>query len=429
MTKQKVMISKSSEDISSNLNCSNNNVQVEIKENDFSFSEDDPSEVEVPINLQNKYKKYACSYKNCHAEFDRPDRLKSHMGIHTGEKPYVCVYDDCIKAYTRSWHLKRHVQAVHEEKGNEKKYKCLLCEKLFKTKRTLKRHMKNIHEKRKYVCAICSKPFRKNQHLKSHEYEHTGIKPFLCHHEGCDKRFFVPSKLKRHMKIHLGYKCDVDNCDAVFNTWTLLVQHRKTSHPLSYTCDTCKKKFKSRYNLQVHLRIHQEKREQFNCPYENCQKFYLDRRNLALHIKSYHEGYKFVCPHEYCNEQFRCKVSVKRHLKLHSKEYTENLKSKERKRHRNYKKRKSRKRKQRDEAAYLSGYIPSKIDEVLDEGKNICNAYECNTTDNYEIKTKISENDKTAFKNKFEDSSPESKINECNNNDPLCNIKFIKIKL
>ncbi|XP_067118292.1 transcription factor IIIA-like [Centruroides vittatus] len=287
------------------------------------------------------------------------------MGTHfSGERPFVCFHDDCTKRYTREWHLRRHIQAAHTVKEeSDAKLKCPFssCEKLFKTRCSLNKHVKNIHEKRKYVCSVCSKSFRKNQHLKSHEYEHTGIKPFLCQHEGCGKRFIVPSKLKRHMKIHEGYKCDVDECNAVFETWTLLVQHRKTSHPLNYICDICKKKFKTRFNLQNHLTVHEENRIVFHCSYENCSRFYFDKRNLSLHIKIHHEGRKFSCTHEGCNEQFAYKKSLKYHLKLHSEGNTEKLKSRRnRNRSAHYKDKKKLKKKEADYAAFLSGFDSSK---------------------------------------------------------------------
>lgn len=360
-------------------------ISVEIVENaeDSDICSTDGSEATKKSHRRRK-KGYVCLEENCSAVFNRRDRLQNHARTHTGERPFVCLYDECQKSYTRDSHLKRHVQKVHAPK-NDILLRCtaLGCKKQFKTQLTLNNHLKNIHEKRKYMCKTCLKPFRKHQHLKIHEYEHTGIKPFPCSHEGCDKSFILPSKLKLHMKVHAGYKCDAFGCDASFPTWTLLLQHRKAYHPTTYSCDTCIRKFNSRYNLQLHLKIHDEERETYHCPHSECPRYYLHKQNLLLHVRSYHDECEFHCTVNGCKARYRHKVSLKKHLERHNNNNNNNNKKQEetKKPPKSNKEKKSKRRKWKrrpsidpDAASFLAGYsVKDAKNIVQDENTHFSN--------------------------------------------------------
>jgi general transcription factor IIIA len=192
------------------------------------------------------------------------------------------------------------------------------CRKLFSTQQNLRRHHNRYHTNQlENVCNICNKSFKKHQQLKIHQFEHTGIKPFKyclkflnfyylftdilnnrCPHEGCDKSFLQPSKLKAHSKIHAGYTCSSLGCDKHFATWSLLQEHRRETHKkgdnkssydmnicivyfllcviivliADYSCDTCGKIFTTKATLCDHLRTHQEVRPVFHCPVEGCSR-------------------------------------------------------------------------------------------------------------------------------------------------------------
>jgi general transcription factor IIIA len=123
------------------------------------------------------------------------------------------------------------------------------CSKLFSTQQNLRRHHNRCHTNQsENICNVCNKSFKKHQQLKIHQFEHTGIKPFKyclkeihnllftdslnnrCPHEGCDKSFLQPSKLKAHSKTHAGYTCSTLGCDQHFATWSLLQDHRREAH-------------------------------------------------------------------------------------------------------------------------------------------------------------------------------------------------------
>ena len=73
----------------------------------------------------------------------------------------------------------------------EKRFKCDIadCEANFKTKFSLKRHIKIHKIKKDHVCNKCGKDFALKQYLIEHDLIHTGQKPFLCGIDDCQRSF------------------------------------------------------------------------------------------------------------------------------------------------------------------------------------------------------------------------------------------------
>ena len=98
----------------------------------------------------------------------------------------------------------------------ENPYKCTVCDKAFRQKRTVIRHLKR-HEyehfaersrKRRsknsgaYKCDICQQSFSMRSSVVRHMLIHTGQKPFQC--ALCARSFRQKGVLNRHMKVHAG---------------------------------------------------------------------------------------------------------------------------------------------------------------------------------------------------------------------------------
>src|SRR5689334_5014248 len=64
--------------------------------------------------------------------------------------------------------------------------------------------------------------------------EEKSKKSFKCLESGCDSSFTRNTSLKRHMKdIHnkiQSFKCDRDDCNSIFTQYRYLKQHIKTVH-------------------------------------------------------------------------------------------------------------------------------------------------------------------------------------------------------
>ncbi|XP_074650698.1 transcription factor IIIA-like [Tubulanus polymorphus] len=262
---------------------------------------------------------YLCSFENCGKTFSRPDRLEHHTRTHTGERPYAC--NHCDRTYTRSAHLQRHIDKSHipDDKQNKIIIQCPHddCSQSFVSQDNLNKHIQRRHETHVYKCKDCDKVFKKHHHLRGHEFTHTGVKPYKCTHEGCEKSFVMPSKLKLHMRIHEGYKCTHHHCSEVFEKWSVLRKHLATKHKQGLTCDTCSQVFPNKQKLRRHLQCHSDARQVFICPRDGCPRVYLDKRNLVAHIKSYHDGQRFPCLHKGCGHTFVTKQKLELHMKLH----------------------------------------------------------------------------------------------------------------
>ncbi|XP_019619748.1 PREDICTED: zinc finger protein 85-like [Branchiostoma belcheri] len=143
----------------------------------------------------------------------------------------------------------------------------------------------------------CTKGFQKHRQLRIHEYEHTGVLPFPC--EKCNKRFLLPSKLNRHLKVHEGYNCRLQDCGATFDKWSVLQAHMKERHPhnTSKICigkginnSYCKRSYTKMSNLKTHIQSYHESRRPFSCTQQDCSKTFAHEISLRRHVKAVHDA-------------------------------------------------------------------------------------------------------------------------------------------
>ncbi|KAI8120638.1 hypothetical protein FF38_04280 [Lucilia cuprina] len=143
------------------------------------------------MNRHNNIRNFKCT--ECEKTFIAKTDLKVHMRTHTGHRPYVC--NICGKSYLMMEHLKTHL-LTHTEQN----FQCDICNHKFATHKTLRMHVRTIHEDEpRFKCSFCSKPFRRKHHLEYHLKLHQKNVKFLdSHYE----------------------MVDVDDPDAVINTDT-----------------------------------------------------------------------------------------------------------------------------------------------------------------------------------------------------------------
>jgi uncharacterized Zn-finger protein len=78
----------------------------------------------------------------------------------------------------------------------------------------------------------CAQSFKTRFSLKRHLKKHNGARPHCCPFEGCDKRFAEKSTLKRHVRVHTREK--------------------------PFTCDFCHRSFADHINAKRHMATHAE---------------------------------------------------------------------------------------------------------------------------------------------------------------------------
>ena len=112
--------------------------------------------------------KYPCTYEGCKRTFNYSSSRRLHIRrAHTGERPFKC--PNCDKSFHDSGALKAHV-LIHEGV----KFKCDICGKLLAARKTLKRHIKRVHERRsqKWQCQLCGDGFGTASALETHIRRH-----------------------------------------------------------------------------------------------------------------------------------------------------------------------------------------------------------------------------------------------------------------
>ena len=103
------------------------------------------------------------------------DPLK--MSVYEEKKPHKCLI--CNKSFRSKFDMKKHIKCVQEGKNKhegKKENKCFICHEIFGTNKTLKGHMSYVHKekmpvhekKKQYVCITCNKSFGKQIEMKKH---------------------------------------------------------------------------------------------------------------------------------------------------------------------------------------------------------------------------------------------------------------------
>ncbi|CAF0842921.1 unnamed protein product [Brachionus calyciflorus] len=103
--------------------------------------------------------------KVCGKAFKHRRSLNRHVKLHSGEKNFKCPF--CTTAFARSDHLKAHIRTHN----NSKPYRCSICQCGYSTQAALKVHIAHHHSKSKFKCVICNDlEFHSQLALEGHMY-------------------------------------------------------------------------------------------------------------------------------------------------------------------------------------------------------------------------------------------------------------------
>ncbi|XP_055707174.1 zinc finger protein 578-like [Phlebotomus papatasi] len=246
-------------------------------------------------NPKNKIKK---PNPECGKLYLRPNQVRMHQVKHTPERNFQC--SQCFKAYKSAISLKLH-EKIHSDATP---FSCKICGKSFKLAKYLKIHRSKHSSERQFECADCGRKFKLKSHLKEHlKRIHLGIKPsafsskwYACGQ--CDQIFYGKHNYEVHSLIHSDF--------------------------VAFECLQCDKKFKSRYYLKSHLRLHE--REQQKGPQfprkkklpccKDCGIYFKCQKTLRLHREMRHgepEQSIFEC--KTCTKKFTTIYQLQNHIK------------------------------------------------------------------------------------------------------------------
>ena len=161
----------------------------------------------------------------------------------------------------------------------EQIFKCKKCDKSSESARSLKKHVVETHSK-EIKCKVCDKKFTKNCDLEVHlNSEHQEAKIYGC--DKCEMTFVLKWRLDKHKNIHSSENlkfCHYFNNEKVcpYQKFGCMFKHdhaeqckfkekcanklcqfkHKTDQQLS--CEKCEYKGISKYDIENHLKMHDE---------------------------------------------------------------------------------------------------------------------------------------------------------------------------
>lgn len=188
-------------------------------------------------------------------------------------------------------------------------HKCTICDKIYKKRRILLRHMACHSEKTRFGCGRCQKYFESEDLLLQHNATH---KQHLCYK--CGKSFATKHNLKRHSVSHgetnqvTIRECPVPGCDRAFARKYKFDEHLASFHGgKRVSCTKCARLFKTKEILKKHEIVCFDV-SKGTC--HVCGSVFSREDALQRHIDAQHNGKKFICS---CGQVFSYFGSLSKH--------------------------------------------------------------------------------------------------------------------
>lgn len=227
-------------------------------------------------HMSSHYRNYCC--KKCGAGYITIAALRKHGKTHA-QGIFPC--DFCGKSYTSLTKKRNHEKGVHT--GGWLRNKCPHCPEIFVSYYDRSEHLVKVHNQTPiiYPCNACNKTYKKkfelNRHIKHH---HLQQRSFLC--DKCNAKFFSKRGLADHLSRHTGGEvCSCDVCGKAFSRARTLKEHMKIHEDdKRFQCEICQKTFMQKCSLKSHVRLHQDDLDIFK-EFDDV-KHLIDNRELTL---------------------------------------------------------------------------------------------------------------------------------------------------
>ncbi|XP_060074632.1 zinc finger protein 658B-like [Ylistrum balloti] len=176
---------------------------------------------------------------------------------------------------------------VRNQKLSRQLFPCDICGKHVYH---LNVHLRIHSGEKPFTCCLCDKDFAQREALKIHYRSHTGEKPFACN--TCGKRFATRGLQKDHALAHKGdkpYQCNV--CDARFSWRGALSRHKQlhSTGPKPHACSVCTFECRRKHDLLKHEKTHLYDNNRYKCDFENCTAVFSNKKHFIKH-KKIHKG-------------------------------------------------------------------------------------------------------------------------------------------
>ena len=297
------------------------------------------SELASHISVTHAYNVFHC--EQCDEVFcqDR-DWFQEHIKSHYNFKPLTFPCTKCDKVFKRKATMIRHIKKFHfssvinkdEKSSGEKtckvdyvKFPCNFCSKTFLRRHMLKKHIRSIHRS-KYVNVFTNKTLCKSSSptsdLKLKDYKDESFAAnFSC--SFCELSFAEIHLLREHTekmhssietedKLAVNNKVTCELCEKMFTRKSDMRRHVKNVHNVNKVTGKVEMDGKKKFEDEVsEAKIKIDGRTYFRCGI--CGKNLFRRCTYIRHMRI-HTGEKpFTC--HVCGKQFRAEPNIFRHVR------------------------------------------------------------------------------------------------------------------